>query len=269
MTPAQLVVYVSWNPNKPGNDVVSSRAGSLLKEETCRFLARRSEVQEARRELRGITAQTVRGAKEVTVVDGNIEELDVQVNLADGVWAVESTDDKVELVRSIESLIEVPEADDSRVTFQLDEKYLNKLNEIEMGSELRLVKTKVEKKGFSYPVDAVTLVANGETIAEVFAGKFSKNRQNNQFLTNAGYYDGIVGNFTGVNVTKKDLGGSQFFVVTLDNVRHEEKENPEPSQTPGNGQIDEAAYDYDYDGGNFDIEEYSNMFADLDDLSNR
>ena len=140
----------------------------------------------------------------------------------------------------------------SKISFQLDSKAINKVNDLEMGAECKLVLTKVEKKGRKF--DAVMLMSNNEAIAEVYCGQLRAGIAHaaQEFFVNADYYNGIIGTFCGINVTAADADGSQNFVMYLDNVTRDS--NPEqPKNVVVNDDELPAA-----------IEIFDNFYAELD-----
>jgi hypothetical protein len=228
-----LVDLVSNAKKRNGSkDVVSSLAGRLLKEETCRYIAETSEIKEVAREIYGSTAAAVLNFDNVEVIDGMIDETGDRVNLADGIYTVrESVDEtsntlKVELIRPLVDFISIPDADMSRISFQLAANHINKINDLEIGSKCELKLTKVEKNGKE--VDAVVMYSNSEAIAEVFCGGFKKGIAHaaQDFVINSAYYNGVVGEFCGINVTEADIDGSQNFLVSLNNVKRILPEEP-------------------------------------------
>lgn len=205
-------------------DVASGIVGKLLKEEACYFLAARSEVNEARYALRGVSVTEAlnlidSNVNKVHVSKGVIEELGVHVNLMSGEYELRETENGVELTRPLTDYIELPKADFTKLSFQIAGNFVNKIEELPANAEVELHRTKLDKNGRL--VDAIGLFYKNEVVAEVMCGSFVRGLATNvqPFNINAKLYDGKVGNLVGMNITKGNAKETRFFIVSLENVK--------------------------------------------------
>lgn len=204
-------------------DLSSGIIGKLLKEEACYFLAQNSEIQEIRYELRGAFVSSALNRMvendKVHVENGEVVEIGACVNLMDGEYTIEATDNGVELVRPLTDYIELPKADFSKLSFQVAQNFMNEIEQLPAGAELELRRMKLEKNGRL--VDAIGVFYENKVVAEAMCGGFKAGipAKAQPFNVNAKLYDGKVGKLVGMDITKTDAKGSRFFIVSLDDVK--------------------------------------------------
>lgn len=223
-----LVSYLAASTivgNKPGAGL-----SRVLKEETAKYLANRSEIRNAREEVRigngGMQEDLdlVREAYKVKVEDHTIfvegtpvPYLSFSERVGDGTYTTEEVDGKVYLTRPISEFIKVPEADDSTLVFSISifggNYGIKNFEEFPIGHHIKLVEKTVKGKITTfrriYAVDT-----DGNEIAEVFCGAKDKK---GRLLYNriSGLYKNLEGDFAGIHVSENGVNS----IVKLVNVR--------------------------------------------------
>lgn len=215
--PYDLVVMIANN-----KDVESGVLGKLLKAETVHYLAKKSGCTfhyEVSQEDFADESEywTYREMDEVSVKDGYIDGTKVCVPLVDGVYNVDLNEDEtLTLWRDASEFVELPKADHSMLTFGSKLPDTTAIENAEIGSTVRIIKSWEQGKG-----DVVNLVdEDGNVIMDIFCGmKGWKHMVGNRdkFTINSEMYVGKSGVLKDVNITvEKD--GSSYVIVTLGNV---------------------------------------------------
>lgn len=220
-----LIEYVS-----NGSDALSNFAANLLKEELCRYVARQSEIKNVTRTFKGAKAEMVKAASfngKIEVENGMVTKSPVEADLVDGIYTVEVVDENtVNVVRPVEELIEVPEADNSMAMVKLFDKGNYKaIDALDAGTEIELHLCKVNKNGRMF--DTLGVFVDGEYVTEAWAGDFSTKESRKAWAINAAYYDGMVGNLVRIDSAaeeKGNRGNQRDTLITLENVHVDKKE---------------------------------------------
>jgi hypothetical protein len=163
----ELVLFVSES-----GDVSANAICNLLKEETCYYLAAKSEISEVSYELCGVHAAAASNNDVVTVCDGEIVETGTRVNLMDGKYAVKVDEGAgtVTLTRPLTDYVAIPKADHSRLTFGVRLDSETELDAINGGDVVSIVRTK-DDRGY----DRVELLdTDGMFVTDIYAGSFAK-----------------------------------------------------------------------------------------------
>lgn len=220
-----LIEYVS-----NGSDALSNFAANLLKEELCRYVARQSEIKNVTRTFKGAKAKMVKAASfngKIEVENGMVTKAPVEADLVDGIYTVEVVDENtVNVIRPVEELIEVPEANESMAMIKLFDKGNYKaIDALDAGTEIELHLCKVNKNGRMF--DTLGVFVDGEYVTEAWAGDFSTKESRKAWAINAAYYDGMVGNLVRIDSAaeeKGNRGNQRDTLITLENVHVDKKE---------------------------------------------
>lgn len=229
-----LVAYLAASTivgNAPGIGLTR-----MLKEETTKYLANRSEIKNAMEEVRlgpGATEEDldrVRNEFQVKVEDHTIfidgeglGYLSISHRIADGTYRVENVGDKVYLTCPISEFIQIPEADHSTLAFSINvfggnDGILN-FQELPLGTRVRFEERMIqgEKTTFKriYAVDE-----DDNDIAEVFCGTRGKDKRLMYHKT-ARIYESLEGDFAGIFVSEDGVNS----IVKLINVKKQGAEN--------------------------------------------
>ena len=163
----------------------------------------------------------------VEVENGMITKAPVEADLVDGIYTVEVVDENtVNVVRPVEELIEVPEANENMAMIKLFDKGNYKaIDALDAGTEIELHLCKVNKNGRMF--DTLGVFVGDEYVTEAWAGDFSTKESRKAWAINAAYYDGMVGNLVRIDSAaeeKGNRGNQRDTLITLENVHVDKKE---------------------------------------------